>query len=44
MDTGMADGALALAQGAYLLICEATFLETEAGLAIFTRPAPSTLT
>ena len=33
MDTGVDDGVLALAQDADLLVCEATFLDAEAGLA-----------
>lgn len=33
MDTGWCDGALALADGADLLVCESTFLDADAGLA-----------
>lgn len=33
MDTGLCDGAFALAQGADLLVCEATFAQSEADLA-----------
>jgi ribonuclease Z len=34
MDTGVCDAAVALAEGADLLLCEATFLEPEADLAV----------